>query len=106
EELLALVRVEQRNLRHRLDARRDDGVRVPGRDPVVRVDDRLQARAAEPIDREGRYMGRNTGLEGRDPGDVDGVRRLGDVAEDDLVQAGGIEIRAREQLRDHDPPEL
>ena len=106
EDLLAFVRIEQRDVRHGLDTRRQDRLRISGGDAIPGVHDRLQTRTAQAVDCVGRHLVRDARLERRDPSDVDRVRRLRDVAEDHLIQTGGIEVGPRQKLGDDDPTQL
>ena len=72
----------------------DDGFGVARGDPVGGLDDRLEARAAQPVDRERRHTERELRPAARATRErFDGVGWLRDVSEDDVVELGRRRIR-------------
>ena len=63
---------------------------------------RLYARSTVVVNCVGDNALRQTGLEADHPGDVGGMSRLRDVAEDDLVDELAVDAIAGQQLLDHD----
>ena len=71
--------------------------RLAEQDLLGALDDRLEAGAAEPVDRERRGLDREAGAEADVAREVDGVGGgLEDVAEDDVVDGGGLDAGAVE----------
>ncbi len=96
-----------RGHRHVLGAAGEDEVRLAELDLLRAKQDRLQARAAEPVDREGGGLLRHAGREADVPREVHGVAaRLEDVAEDDLVDLVGRDLRALERALRGDDAEV
>ena len=88
-------------LAHALGAAREDDVRRTRLDLHAAEHDRLQARAAAPVELEPRHLDRETGVERRHPPDR---RRLAvriALAEDDVVDLPGRQRRALHELSDH-----
>ena len=87
---------------HRFDAAADEHVAVADRDRVGRRVDRLEPRAAQPVDGQPADLDREVGEEQRHPGDVAVVLAgLVRAAEDDVlderrVEAGAVDDRAQD----------
>ena len=98
--------VDERNLAHRLGAARDDESSAARQDLEHGGRDRLHARGAVAMHRVRDAILGQARLKADHTGDVRRMRRLGDVAEDDLVDARGIDPAAGDQLAHHDRSEV
>jgi len=104
--VLRLLGEQERDARHRLDSPRHDEVRLPGADPVRRLDDALDPRGAVAAHGERRDLSRDLGLEGDHPCDVRRVRRTRDVPDDDLVDRLRVDLGPLDRLAHDDAAEL
>ena len=95
-QLGGLAIVEQRNAAHRFDAAGDDGARLAELDELGRRRQRLHAGCTVALHAMGDAIARNAGQQRDDAGDVGGIGRHGDVAEDDLIDLIGTQVRAFE----------
>ena len=98
-----------RRPRHRLDAAADEHVAVADGDRVGRRVDRLEPRAAQPVDGQAADLDREAGQEHGHPRDVAVVLAgLVRAAEDDVldergVDAGAVDDRAQDRARQGRP---
>ena len=90
EEILGFRQIEERDLGHGLHPPRQDEIRLTRFDAQRGIHDRLDPGGAVPVHRVGGNRPGDVGSERHDASDIGGVRRLGDVAEDYLVDLGGI----------------
>jgi len=92
---------------HRFGAAADGDVGVAERDGLGRRDDRLQARAAQAVDVEGRRLLRDAGIDGRHPAQV-GVARFGGnhVAHHHMADLGRLYAGAGQRRADGDRGQL
>ena len=89
-----------RRVRHRLGAAGDDRVDVADANRFDGVHDRLQARAADAVDRFAGHLDRQPGLERRLTRHVHAGAGLQDAAQDDVADVGRRDLRAARSLRE------
>ncbi len=88
-----------RRLTHALGAPGEDHPRLPKHDLLRRLRHRLEAGAAEPVDRDRGRLDRKTDAEPDVPGEIGGIGRgLEDVAEDHVVHLGRCGLRPGQRL--------
>ena len=96
------LELDVRRARHRLDAAADEHVAVADRDRVRRGVDRLEARAAQPVDGQAADLDREVGQQQRHPGDVAVVLAgLVGAAEDDVLDEGRVDAGAVDDGAQH-----
>ena len=84
---------QERRVAHRLGAAGQHQVDVAGLDRFDRVHDRLQARAADAVDRLARHLDRHAGLERRLARHVHAGAGLQHAAHDHVADVGGVDAR-------------
>src|SRR5438093_1076710 len=94
-------------LAHGLRAAREHRVGLAQQDELRALRDRLEARAAQPVDRHGGHLDREARLETDVAGAVDRIRRgLERVAEDGVAHLGRRHVRALERVLRRDRAKL
>ena len=97
----------KRRLRHRFHAARKHHFRFVGLNHLRRADNRLHARAAEPVHGQCRSFDRQARAQPNMPRSIERVARgLLRVAEDDVIEVFGLDSRALNRCRRRDRTEF
>src|SRR5207253_1311203 len=98
--------VKKGDLAHRFRAAGDDGASLVELKELGGAGDRFHAGGTIALDGVGNAVLGNAGGQGDDTGDVGGIRRRSDVAENDLVDLVGAQASAAQDLGGHDTAEF
>jgi len=93
---------EERNPAHAFRAADHEHVPMTSRRAIRYGGERFQSGAAIALHRHRRNMDRNAGTQGDDAGDIGGIERLRNAANDHFTDLRRIDRVAREELRDRD----
>ncbi len=90
--------MQDRDVRERLDAAREDHVGVAQDDLIGGIADRLGGGGAGAVEGIGGHAGEQLGKQAHLPGDIGREHRGDHLTEDDLVDLPAVEVRPVEQL--------